>query len=484
MTPQPQVLVGKREPSTGIDCACSESLPSDDIPFSSRTTASAWTRAPDLLQFPLEQDYCVYLNTRDPGAIAVLNRSAQELLASFCVPQPLPPFLQNNDGTSGAAAEAVRRLVDCRLLQPAIGADAPPCAPAATLSAWLELTSACNLRCSYCYVAKHNQRMSDETGRAAIDTLLRAAQQHGYRRVCIKYAGGEPTLCFDLVRRLHDYAMAQSRCTGVQVDEVLLSNGVRLRREYIDYLRRRQIGLMISLDGLEESHDRQRVKRNGTGSFADVRRAIDLCVKAGLHPDLSITVTRHNVAALREIAAFAIERDLKFNFNFYREHRCSTDHDSLAAADASLITGVRDALRLIGERLPSYRLLDGLLDRAYLGAAHSNTCGAGKDYLVIGANGAVSRCQMEMSHPCTTIDDADPLAAVRSWSQGMQPLPVAQKAGCAQCTWRQWCSGGCPLLTYRLTGDSSQSSPYCAVYQALLPEMVRLEGQRILKWEM
>jgi uncharacterized protein len=36
-------------------------------------------------------------------------------------------------------------------------------------------------------------------------------------------------------------------------------------------------------------------------------------------------------------------------------------------------------------------------------------------------------------------------------------------------------------LTQRLTGRNDAPSPYCQVYRALLPELVRLEGIRFLR---
>lgn len=61
-------------------------------------------------------------------------------------------------------------------------------------------------------------------------------------------------------------------------------------------------------------------------------------------------------------------------------------------------------------------------------------------------------------------------------------MPVSTKADCADCTWRYWCAGGCPLLTHRLTGRVDVKSPYCDVYGAIYPEVVRSEGLCLLKW--
>ncbi len=45
-----------------------------------------------------------------------------------------------------------------------------------------------------------------------------------------------------------------------------------------------------------------------------------------------------------------------------------------------------------------------------------------------------------------------------------------------------WCAGGCPALTYRVTGRFDVRSPNCRIYQALFPEVLRLEGLRLLQY--
>jgi len=38
------------------------------------------------------------------------------------------------------------------------------------------------------------------------------------------------------------------------------------------------------------------------------------------------------------------------------------------------------------------------------------------------------------------------------------------------------------LLTYKATGRYDVKSPYCRVYKAIYPELLKLEGLRLLKY--
>jgi uncharacterized protein len=331
-------------------------------------------------------------------------------------------------------------------------------------------------------VHKNGESMSETTGKAAVEAAFRSALAHGFRAVKLKYAGGEPMLSFPLVQTLHERAKALSARHGLDLRAVVLSNGTILTEEMIDWLLGEGVRLMISLDGLGAMHDAQRPFADGRGSFVRVARNIDHAVVRGLSPYISITVTPQNASGLVDAGRFALERDLLFNLNFVREP-CGGGCDA-QTGHASIIRGMRAAFSVIEENLPRQSVIGGLMDRATLGVPHRYPCGAGRNYLVIDHQGRVARCQMTMDQPVTDIGDADPLRAVRGRDEAFQNIAVEGKEGCSDCIWRYWCAGGCPLLAHRATGRSDTASPYCDVYKALYPELLRLEGLRLLKWRL
>ena len=89
---------------------------------------------------------------------------------------------------------------------------------------------------------------------------------------------------------------------------------------------------------------------------------------------------------------------------------------------------------------------------------------------------------MEMDNSVTDIRHPDPLAAIASSSVGVRNLSSLEKKECVDCVWRYACSGGCPLMTYRISGCYDSKSPNCEIYKKLFPAVVRLEGLRILKY--
>jgi uncharacterized protein len=400
----------------------------------------------------------------------VLNEPARAILDSFNQPGPL---------TTAAA----QQLAELGLLHPQDTPQTLPDNQPETLTAWLHVTNACNLRCVYCYINKTDEAMDETIGKAAVEAIFRSAVKHGFQTVKLKYAGGEATLNFELVKTLQLYAQELAGRTGLKLQGAVLSNGVALSNVMLDFIRDREMRLMISLDGIGAEHDAQRTFTNGRGSYKLVAQSIDRAIARGVRPHLSITVTGRSVDGVAKAVAFALERDLLFNLNFYRDHDPGKSQAELRADDERLIAAMRAAFAVIEERLPRQSLIGALVDRASFGGPHKRSCGAGHDYLVVDEKGRVARCQMEIERPVADVLAQDPLAAVRGDMIGFQNLPVEEKEGCRECTWRYWCAGGCSLLTYRVTGRSDVKSPYCHVYQALYPEVLRLEGLRLLKWQ-
>ncbi|MCX7838316.1 MAG: SPASM domain-containing protein [Anaerolineae bacterium] len=453
------------------DCACADDNGAH-IPHALDNTI-AWQRAPALYRAPLVGDYELALNSFATGLV-VLNAPARRVLDAFAQPRTLPQALAALDWFAHAyATRAAREFAALGLLRPVGVSNIPTHTQPRTLTAWLHITNACNLRCAYCYVDKTNEAMDERTGIAAVDAIFHSAQAHGFRAVKLKYAGGEPSLNFALVMKLHAHARHLADSSGLELREVILSNGVALTDAMLDAIRDARIRLMLSLDGIGATNDAQRASADGRGSYARIVHTIDRALARGITPHLSITVTARNANHLAETVAFALERELPFNLNFVR---------GSGVSNATLIRGVRAALAVIENNLPKHSLL-GVLDLARLDQPHAYTCGVGHSYVVIDHRGRIARCHTNLARTVGDVRHDDPLLAIQSARGDFENVSVEQKDGCRECTWRYWCAGGCPLLSLKTTGQSNAPSPYCEAYKALYPELVRLEGLRLLRWQ-
>jgi len=325
--------------------------------------------------------------------------------------------------------------------------------------------------------------MSGETAYKAVDAIFRSAVNHQYKKVVLKYAGGEASLQLKQVMAIHDYASQLAHQYGIQLEAILLSNGVMLSQIGIDELKRRHIDVMISLDGIGSSHDAQRPLLNGGNSFRYVMRTVERLLNNDLVPHISVTISRANLNGLPELVEYILANDMPFTLNFYRENEYAVLADDLRSGDEEMIAAMRSVFQVVERHLPKASLLGCLIDKANLGVQHRHTCGMGHSYLVIDQQGGVAKCHANIKRTITTVNAEDPLQVIRNNHDGAVETPVDQKEGCRACEWRYWCSGGCAMLTYSVTGRNDVKSPYCNVYKALFPDVLRLEALRLLHYE-
>ncbi|MCF4966655.1 radical SAM/SPASM domain-containing protein [Nostoc sp. CMAA1605] len=466
----------------GGDCACDLSplavLPSDIK--SSPAMFDKFVRVPNSQIMNLDDSYSICYDSHHQ--LAVLNKSALNLLTSFTNPHNLQDIaLDYPDIELITLQQAIQKLSQARLIIPENYSwqlnEIPD-----TLTAWLHITDRCNLRCDYCYLPHLPTDMSPDIGKAAIESTFRSATLNNYRRVRLKYAGGEALLCPTLIQHLHLYAQYLSQETDIALDGVVLSNGTLITPKIIEMLQKLNLRLMISLDGLSNFHDSQRCYASGKGSFSDVERGIKIALQNGLTPDISITVSGRNAAGLPALMAWILEYDLPFSLNFYRKNELSANYQDLQLEESQIIEGMLAAFQVIESQLPHRSLLGSLIDRANLASPHKRTCGVGQSYLVFDYKGQIAKCQMQLHKTISSVDNPDPLSVIRQDKIGIQNLSVEEKEGCRTCEWKYWCTGGCPLATFKATGRYDIQSPNCNIYKALYPEAVRLEGLRLIKY--
>lgn len=137
----------------------------------------------------------------------------------------------------------------------------------------LQVTQNCNFRCTYCiYTASidgvqrthTNKHMSLNTAKKAVDYLW----QHSIDSdaVTIGFYGGEPLLEFDLIRETILYA--NQKFEGKKIRYAMTTNGSLLTLDKVDFLRKNNVQIVLSLDGPQEIQNKNRVyHQNGKGSY-------------------------------------------------------------------------------------------------------------------------------------------------------------------------------------------------------------------------
>ena len=147
------------------------------------------------------------------------------------------------------------------------------------------LVRRCNLTCKHCYSISADK---DFAGELATDEVFRVMDDlKAFKVPGLILSGGEPLLrpdIFDIAQRSKDLGFFTALSSnGTLIDEAMTR---RIATTDFDY-----VG--VSLDGLEDVHDRFRRKN---GAFAASLGAIRRCRDAGLKVGVRFTLTRDNFA--------------------------------------------------------------------------------------------------------------------------------------------------------------------------------------------
>lgn len=125
--------------------------------------------------------------------------------------------------------------------------------PAAAV-AEIQLTHRCQLSCTYCEL----DRERPDIELAMLDRAIDFACSTQQPEVRIQFFGGEPFLRFDLIE--HGARRAAQRCeeAGKQLQLYVATNGLILDDGKLALLQRYAVAVIYSLDGLRQSHTRNR----------------------------------------------------------------------------------------------------------------------------------------------------------------------------------------------------------------------------------
>lgn len=134
-------------------------------------------------------------------------------------------------------------------------------------------TLACNLACTYCFQKEHPafNRMERATEAATLEWILRKVDAAASRKLRVHYFGGEPLTRKDYLLRTAEVLSASMTARAAELEWEITTNGVGLEVEFVKAMAAFGRGqIKVTLDGDRETHDQERVYRNGKGSFDEI----------------------------------------------------------------------------------------------------------------------------------------------------------------------------------------------------------------------
>jgi SynChlorMet cassette radical SAM/SPASM protein ScmE len=348
------------------------------------------------------------------------------------------------------------------------------------------LTGKCNLKCRYCFYAESMEKAQD-LPTADWLALFREAGSIGVQKVCL--SGGEVFVRKDLFAIIDSVIENRMRykilSNGTLIDEKTISEFSKGKR------RPRLDSIQISIDGSKaEIHDKSRPPE----SFDRAITALRLLKSNGFPVTVRVTINRHNVDDLENIAALLIDDIGLSGFStneadYMGSARCNGQDiiltvDERKRAMAALI-GISEKY---GGKIASQagpltraRMMSEITERLKKGETsmkgRGTLCSCGGVFnkmavlhngtyvpcnmlpeLVMGRMGEVSLREVWLAHPNINI--------VRE----RRRIPITEVEECRGCEYAGFCTGGCPGTVMSKTGVLNAIDPLVC-YKKYLQEV-------------
>ncbi|MDQ7821895.1 MAG: SPASM domain-containing protein [Candidatus Eremiobacteraeota bacterium] len=336
--------------------------------------------------------------------------------------------------------------------------------PGRTLRALcLNVTSDCNMHCSYCFARKKDTPrdiMDFPTAKRAIDFLFEHSRQGASLQV--DFFGGEPLLNFEVIGKTVEHGRKKARKSGKEIKFTVTTNATVLTDAIASFLDSEDFSVILSIDGPRELHDRHRPFLNGRPSWEEVLASIKRFLEKRRYRNYYLRGTfTPSGLELTKIAEFFISHGFR---NFSLEPARGKDEEVWAVNISHLTVLEREYEALARMALTSSREkrpfeffhFKVYLDSPLCAARRLTGCGAGVEYLSITPGGEIFPChQLQEIADFSMGSLFSPRVSPRfdELRQTFLDATVLSKKPCRTCWARYYCSGGCHANALLFNGD-------------------------------
>mgnify|MGYP002394802870 FL=1 len=339
---------------------------------------------------------------------------------------------------------------------------------AAPVSADISITGRCNLECRYCFYSGEMAALSD----LSTSQWETAFERLGGARVLrVVLTGGEVFTRSDIFQLIDSVIMNRMRYSILTNGTLIGSDTIREFR--VDRRMRRLDSIQVSIDGSRaEVHDRSR-----PDSFDKALRGLRLLTDSGFPVTARVTISRHNIDDLENIARFLLEDVGLPSFSTCDASPIGTgctyageialDHRQTLRAGLELeelsrrYPGRITANAGPQARLSMYREMEeaGRTGRpsGRWKMGHFSSCGGVFEKIGILHDGSIVPCSMLHDLRIGNILTDDLLdvwnrSAVMRSVRERYAVPLSAAVECAGCPWVGFCNGGCPGVVQQMRG--------------------------------
>jgi uncharacterized protein len=442
--------------------------------------ATAKTKAKKEVRAVLDKElFCLPLAQGKFLVYAPLRRAA--FVANAAAVNSMAALKEGRGVRSAAAVELVEFLRRLEI------ADAPEAKPPLSVfpekttpvSVTLFLTTACNLRCAYCYACAGEgaaRFMPPALAKRAVDFVVENALERGEKHFEINFhGGGEPTQNWKTLTETVSHAQKLAEKHGLEFTAYTATNGVFSDKQ-LDWIVANLSGASVSFDGLPEVHDANRVTLSGGGSSGAVLHSLRRFEEEKFSYGIRMTVTAEMIKHLPDSVDFICANFHPGQLQAEPAFQIGRWADAPSAETAAFVAAFRRAAaraRKHGAELT--------FSGARAGTLSNHFCAATQDLFALTPDGEVSSCYevFDNKSPRSKIFIYGKEGAGRGWSFDREKIAflraqsVDNRPYCKGCFARWSCGGDCLQKILSIYGEKEfAGSGRCDIIRELTKDQI------------
>ena len=326
----------------------------------------------------------------------------------------------------------------------------------------LFLTTACNMRCTYCYASAgdtQKKSMPLQVAKRGIDFIVANAVRKNMPHIGLDFhGGGEPTVNWRTMTGALAYARELCSSSGLNVMSHSATNGL-LSEKQIDWIIANLQGASVSFDGLPEMHDRYRKTVSGKGTSERVMHTLRRFDEAGFGYGVRVTVTADMISKMADSVEFICTHCRTQHIQVEPAYLIGRWKEAPTAETQEFIEGFRAAQTRARKHGRSI-----LFSAARTGMLTNHFCAVSRDSFALSPDGTVSSCFEAFS-------EQQPLADIFFYGkpaegrqdgyqfdmerlENLRKQSVDHRPYCSGCFAKWSCAGDCYYKSLLVTGGT------------------------------
>jgi len=370
----------------------------------------------------------------------------------------------------------------------------------ANLAINVNLTAVCNLNCTYCFAEGGDYgRITGDMESVTVDHIFRFIDEHvtPSQTVRFEFFGGEPLLNFERIKEMCDRSDVIHRERGIKFIYRISTNLTALPKGTLELFAEKKFIVSVSLDGDEETHNRNRPTKTGKGSFhwimgniRKVREASDditlvaRMTVVGEKPSLA-----ENVLALWKLNIFdyfqiypgvvPAEKNQIFVTLGSKSSPGKTHNTVLPSFYNQLSEFVELYPKLFGQGnrfrgVLEYERIADMIANGKLALAY---CSGGRNYFTFSPDDSIMPCHRIVGD--TQFQAGTAKEGLTDSLAEWRDIHVDRHPTCSKCWIRYICGGGCKQENFVATGSLNEPNPEMCKYLIQLVETVVKNMERL-----